>query len=348
MFGNILNEIDYFSDYLRAHAPAGGTDIVALNRSTITGFAAYLSALVEQGAERYRARRNHKRTVPWSRPLQHKCLLSVQRILRYGRETGHLDQFAGSFMLTDDLLVPPAKNPQHDEAGAALPTAIIWQLFTPEAIAALAAVNEHMPALVQLAAETGRRPGELVSLKYDCVDTESDGGPFLIYTETKVTAGQERRLPVLDVVVDTVRKHQVCTRQRYPDTPIADLRLFPRASTNPHGYHPMGSSLFGETLRKWIDELPRLDSTEFGSDGQPLPFNRSQISGYSFRHTYARRHADAGVAPDVLKELMGHEKIDTTMGYYNYRELHQMGALPQVAWRVGYGNGSTTSGRHAA
>ena len=315
MFGNILNEIDYFSEYLRANAPCGGADIAALDRSTITGFAAYLSALVEQGAERYRARRNHKHAVPWSRPLQHKCLLSVQRILRYGRETGRLEQFAGSFMLTDDLLVPPAKNPQQDEVGAALPTAIIRQIFTPESMAALAALSEHMPPLLRLAAETGRRPGELVSLKYDCLDTESDGGPFLIYTETKVTAGQERRLPVLDVVVETVRKHQVCTRQRYPDTPIADLRLFPRASMNPHGYHAMASSLFGETLRKWINALPRLDSTEIDRDGQPLPFDRSQITGYSFRHTYAQRHADADVAPDVLMALMGHEKISTTMGY---------------------------------
>ena len=298
MFGNILNEIDYFSEYLRANAPCGGADIAALDRSTITGFAAYLSALVEQGAERYRARRNHKHAVPWSRPLQHKCLLSVQRILRYGRETGRLEQFAGSFMLTDDLLVPPAKNPQQDEVGAALPTAIIRQIFTPESMAALAALSEHMPPLLRLAAETGRRPGELVSLKYDCLDTESDGGPFLIYTETKVTAGQERRLPVLDVVVETVRKHQVCTRQRYPDTPIADLRLFPRASMNPHGYHAMASSLFGETLRKWINALPRLDSTEIDRDGQPLPFDRSQIYGLllpaHLRPASRRRRRGAG------------------------------------------------------
>jgi integrase len=146
-----------------------------------------------------------------------------------------------------------------------------------------------------------------------------------------VTAGQERRLPVLDVVVENVRKHQVCTRQRYPETPIADLRLFPRASMNPHGYHAMGSSLFGETLRKWVDVLLRLDSTEINRDGQPLPFDRSQISGYSFRHTYAQRLADAGVAVDVLKDLMDHNSIDTTMGYYNPRELHQMRAFSQVA-----------------
>ena len=33
-------------------------------------------------------------------------------------------------------------------------------------------------------------------------------------------------------------------------------------------------------------------------------------------HSYAQRLADAGVAVDVLKELMDHNSIDTTMGYY--------------------------------
>ena len=51
---------------------------------------------------------------------------------------------------------------------------------------------------------------------------------------------------------------------------------------------------------------------------------------------------------DVLAELLDHRNLNITRGYYNYRELHQMGALPQVAWRVGKGNGPITSGRHAA
>ena len=317
MFGNVLNEINYFSDYLRANAAsAGGDDIAALDRSTVVAFAAYLAALVEQGTERYRARRNRKWAVPSNRSLQQKCLLAVQRILRYGRETSRMDQFAGSFMITDDLLIPRVKNPQQDDVGAALPITIMRQLFFRESMAALRALNEHMPPLVRLAAETGRRPGELVPLKYNCIDTESEGGPFLIYTETKVTASQERKLPVLSAVVDTVREQQLRTRQRHPDTPIEHLRLFPRSTMNPHGYHPMGSSLFGDTLRKWINELPSLDSDAIADDRQPLPFDRTLISGCSFRHTYAQRHADAGIAPDVLMALMGHEKISTTIGYY--------------------------------
>jgi hypothetical protein len=36
----------------------------------------------------------------------------------------------------------------------------------------------------------------------------------------------------------------------------------------------------------------------------------------AFRHSYAQRHADAGTPVDVLKELMDHRSISTTMGYY--------------------------------
>lgn len=330
MFANVLHEAAYFSDYLRANAASAGNAIDCLDRSTITGFAAYLAALVEQGAERYRAQRNGRPAVYWNRGLQRKCLLAIKRILHYGRETGHLKHFDGSFMLTDDLLIPAVKNSQDDEVGAALPTEVIRQLFVPAAIGTLASLNAHLPPMLRLAAETGRRPGELVSLKYDCVDIESHGGPFLIYTETKVTDGQERRLPVLDIVVDTVRRQQAVTRERYPDPPIADLRLFPRMTMNPHGYHPIHSSQFGEGLRRWVDALPRLDSAEIGSDGNPLPFNRSQITGYSFRHTYAQRHADAGVAPDVLMALMGHEHIGTTMGYYRIPQKRRRQAVELV------------------
>jgi hypothetical protein len=84
---------------------------------------------------------------------------------------------------------------------------------------------------------------------------------------------------------------------------------------NPNGYHPIAPTTLSKYFTRWIQELPQLDSTEL-ANGEPLPVDRPQISPYSFRHTYAQRHADAGTSPDVLMELMGHEKISTTMGYY--------------------------------
>jgi integrase len=321
-FGHLVNEIGYFSEYLRANVSGGGDDIAVLDRSTVVGFAASLAALVEQRVDRHR---NLIRPVPWSRGLQGGCLLAAQRILRYGRETGRMDRFAGSFMLTDDLLVRSRPQPR-DDVGAALPMPIVRQIFSIESIAALEALNEQMPPLLRLAAETGRRPGELTSLKYDCIDTASPSGPFLIYTETKVTAGQERKLPVLSVVVDTVRKQQVRVRGRYPQTAPEHLRLFPRPTMNPHGYHPLQWSTLGAALRTWIDSLPHLDSAEIGDDGTPLPFDRSLISGYSFRHTYAQRHADAGTSPDVLNDGLLPDPAETsTPGRRTRRQSRDLG-----------------------
>ncbi|MFH8983462.1 tyrosine-type recombinase/integrase [Streptomyces varsoviensis] len=63
-----------------------------------------------------------------------------------------------------------------------------------------------------------------------------------------------------------------------------------------------------------------------------LPFDKSKIFPYAYRHSFAQRHADANVDPDVLMDLMGHRELSTTQGYYNPRELHQTGVKLQVTW----------------
>ena len=51
-------------------------------------------------------------------------------------------------------------------------------------------------------------------------------------------------------------------------------------------------------------------------NGQRRPFDRKHIYPYAFRHSYAQRHADAGVPIDVLRDLMDHQQTSTTQGYY--------------------------------
>lgn len=328
-FVKTVNEVGYFSEYLRSNVTGAGEDISVPDRSTVVGFAAYLASLVQARAPRHRSRRSGMISL-WSRNLQADCLYAVQRVLKYGRETDRMNRFAGSFMITDDMMVKKVPLIDREDAGDALPTVVMQQLFTPDYLARLGCMNEGLPRLLRVAAETGRRPNELLSLGFSCLDTESVGGPYLIYTESKVTGGQQRRLPILTVVVDTVRAQQDHVRDRYPDTDPKDLRLFPRPTMNPHGYHPSSAATFGKTLRTWVDRLPRLDSEVVGEDGNPLPFDRAKICAYSFRHTYAQRHADAGTPPDVLKELMGHEKIETTMGYYRIPQKRRREAAELV------------------
>lgn len=51
---------------------------------------------------------------------------------------------------------------------------------------------------------------------------------------------------------------------------------------------------------------------------------------YAYRHTYAQRHADAGVAIDVLAELLDHRNLNATQGYYRVGEERRRAAVDSV------------------
>ena len=52
---------------------------------------------------------------------------------------------------------------------------------------------------------------------------------------------------------------------------------------------------------------------------------------YAYRHTYAQRHADAGIPADVLRELMDHRLLDATRQYYRVGETRRRQAADRVA-----------------
>jgi len=74
----------------------------------------------------------------------------------------------------------------------------------------------------------------------------------------------------------------------------------------------------------------RIDSELRSPDGTPAPFDASLITPYALRHSYAQRHADAGVPVDVLKELMDHVSVTTTMGYYRVSLKRKQQAIRSV------------------
>jgi hypothetical protein len=78
--------------------------------------------------------------------------------------------------------------------------------------------------------------------------------------------------------------------------------------------------------RAFIDSI----AEQFVDDaGQP--FQAAVAVPYSYRHSYAQRHADNGTPPDVLRDLMGHVSMETTTGYYRVTEKRVRQAVNQVA-----------------
>jgi hypothetical protein len=74
-----------------------------------------------------------------------------------------------------------------------------------------------------------------------------------------------------------------------------------------------------------------LVTTVTGADGQQHEqvFDRVAVIPYAYRHSYAQRHADEGVHPDVLRDL--HDKIGTTLRYYRVSDKRVRAAIDRVS-----------------
>jgi hypothetical protein len=209
--------------------------------------------------------------------------------------------------------------PEKDESGRDLPPEIMQQLC------------EHLPKVTspvmrtafEIAIDTGRRPEEICSLPYECLARDSDGQPVLVYDNHKAER-PGRRLPITEHTATVLAAQQQRVRARYPRTPPAELVLLPTDRRNPHGRRAITGFSAAFHHRTWLKTLPLLHTRD-GAE-----FDKRHIVLYAYRHTYAQRHADAGVPVDVLCELMDHRKITTTQGYYRVGEQRRRAAVDKV------------------
>ena len=176
-------------------------------------------------------------------------------------------------------------------------------------------------ALVELHAEIGRRPTETCVLALECLDWDASDEPVLVHDMPKVQR-TGCRLPITVATAAIIAAQQTRVRERFPQTQPRDLPLFPRATCNPHGVVPTGQ--LSRVLKEWVAALPSL----LGPDGEE--FDRRLVVGYAFRHTFAQRHADAGTPVEVLSELLGHENLKSTQGYYEVSDRRKRLAIDQL------------------
>jgi len=244
-----------------------------------------------------------------------RAALSGIRALGLTRPTGVAAGLPGDFALGRDDIPAEA---QRGEPGRDLPAQIMTVLC--------ANLDTLRPAEVrtatQIGIDTGRRPEDILNLRLDCLHRDKDGGPVLVYDNAKANR-LARRLPINEATAAVITTQQARVRERFPDTPAGELRLLPSPRRNPDGRKPITIAMLGDRHREWADGLGL-----FGRDG--TEFDTSRIVPYAYRHTYAQRHADAGVPIDVLAELLDHRNLNVTRGYYRVGEDRRRAAVDTV------------------
>lgn len=140
-----------------------------------------------------------------------------------------------------------------------------------------------------------------------------------------------RRLPLADSeLVAAIRVQQAWVRDRFGAGPGPSW-LLPRPHKNSDGSHHLSGHQVPAWIRTWVERIPQISAGTLDQHGDPVPFNRSAIHPHAFRHTYAQTLADQGVAPSVLRDLMDHRSMTTTLGYYRIGDSRKRAAMEALA-----------------
>lgn len=288
--------------------PGGGHDPTALRLADVDAVVTMFQTARKDDGELY------------SVTQRRRMLGFFFEMLDYGRRAELMDQVSGSFARHGSHRIT-GEEANEDEIGKALPETVIHQLDTHLELLGLRFPHGRLPeqdvaammrTVYVLLRDTGRRPREIAGLRRECLEYIDD--EYSLLWDNGKGRRNRRRLPVTAQTAKAIQAWQE-HRADLPTPTQSQNYLFP-AATEDAGIPHMTANVVARVIRAWADTIPVLHSDVPGPDGMPLPFDRSSIFPYAFRHSYAQRHADAGIAIDVLKELMDHRDASTTAGYY--------------------------------
>ena len=309
---SLLAGVVRLSQSLRGSRPDHGDHPALLGRRDIESFLHRMSYLVSTGE--------------CSPELRAKTCRDVKRILARIRALGLTRPGGPAAGLGCDFTLAcgdiPAE-PERGEPGRDLPASIMAQLCEQLPVLQRGPSGREIRVAVELLMDTGRRPTEILRLPLDCLTRDPDNAAVLIYDNHKRDR-RERRLPISQGTAAVITAQQQRVRERFPDTPLAELVLLPSPHANPTGAKSLSGGLLDLRHRDWVDQLPALrhaDGTEF---------DRTKIVPYAYRHTYAQRHADTGIAVDVLSQLLDHRTLEVTRRYYRVGEQRRRAAVDTV------------------
>ncbi|MET8876492.1 site-specific integrase [Nocardia sp. NPDC004604] len=317
----VVAAVAMLSESLHQARPDHGTDPVALSRRDVVALMNRLAYLERTGEITAKTRLARCRYL--------KRFLHDIRVLGLTRPAGPAAGLHDDFHLGRNDI--PAE-PVDDQAGRDVPA---WVLAIICDNLGLVETRSGVDArrMIDLLIDTGRRPDELCALPLDCVTRDEANKPVLIYTNSK-SHRPGRRLPIAEATARIIADQQTDVRQRFPHTDPSELVLFPRDRRNPNGTKPVSEPVFSQMHRGFIDAIAdQLVITVRGPDGKEHEerFDRYAVVPYAYRHSFAQRHADEGVAPDVLRDLMDHDSMQTTIGYYRVTEKRVRAAVDRVS-----------------
>ncbi len=317
-----INDIALLSDSLRIQRPDQGNHVGVLSRSDISSYLNRIAFLHSQGTIS-----DFKRV---------RTVREVRRILGQARALGMTRPGQPLHGLPDDFTVLVSDTPEEAEdsaVGRDLPIEVVRYLC--EHLDQLEAQSfTEIRVAVELLIDTGRRPGEICQLTLDCLERDEQGKPVLIYDNIKANR-KGRRLPIAAATAAVIERQQQRVRARFPAEPAETLKLLPTAIKNPHGSKGLKDGTLAARQRQWVDAMPDIKvpmtvQIDGKNETKMVPFDKGRIFPYAYRHTYAQRHADAGVAVDTLRELMDHVHMITTQGYYRVGEKRRRDAVDRV------------------
>ncbi|MFE2868811.1 tyrosine-type recombinase/integrase [Embleya sp. NPDC059259] len=307
---NHLHGLAKLSDTLRAR-PDGGADRAELGRSDIENFLNRMSFLEANGRMTGNTRRTYVRM--------------ARNVLRDARALGLTRPGQPMAGLPDDFTITRydvPKAPEPPEEGQDLPAEVLRQLCARLNLFEDMTCRELRVA-VELIMDTGRRPDEVCRLGLDCLTRDGQGRPVLLYDNLKEQRIR-RQLPIHEPTAKLILDQQERVRDRFPGQPPSKLVLLPTLVLNLRGDKAVNSTHLSALHREWVEALP-----EFRLDDGTV-FDKEKIFPYAYRHSFAQRHADAGVAVDVLAELMDHDSLESTRVYYRVKEVRLREAVDRV------------------
>lgn len=317
---NMIRGMTLLSESLRLQREDGGHRPRFLSRADMVNFCNRVAFLAETGTFGPHHRVNVIRYV--------RQIMNRIRVMGLTGSGQVLEGLQPGFMLSVEDI---PDEPEDAEAGRDLPDEVMRELCDNLELLEKTSSREYRIA-TELLIDTGRRPDEIGTLKWDCLAKDPDGSLVLLYDNHK-NYRLDRRLPIAKATAAVITEQQERVRERFPETPTSMLKLLPSPVANPAGKKSIGS--IGDAHRAWVDELADIMiPIVVEVDGQPvtklLPFDKSKIFPYAYRHTFAQRHADVGIAPDVLMDLMDHRELSTTQAYYRVSQERRREAVDRV------------------